>query len=233
MGDVNLYQESWELYKTHSDFFTYDFDYYYQFCYGKKTLEPFAGYGRLSNHLINKGVNLYTNELSPDFTSFINLEPSKKHIGDFLKYPLGDKFERIIIAYNSFSLITKEEEIRDMFSLIENLIERNGKISLSYYHPDYWPDDTIYKFKYKGEVINYQSKFDLSDRHNKNGIWQDLYEKDGAVITHSYNLRVYEDKNDLAKMISHTKLKIIGEIRNYNNKEISEEGWTEYVLQLG
>jgi hypothetical protein len=231
MKNHNLYKRSWELYKTHSDFFYYDFDYYYNFCSGKKTLEAFAGYGRLTNELVRRGCDIYANELSPDLAKFINLPVEKIHTGNFLQIPIAEKFERIIIAYNSFCLITDELQAKQMFSIIENLLEKDGLASLSYYHPSKWEDDTVYTFSHQGQDIKYHSKCDLTQRQQKKGIWEDIYELNNEVIKHDYNLRIYEDQNDIEKMLQNTKLEIIAVIKNYNNKEISEEGWVEYVLK--
>ena len=231
MTKNNQYEESWKLYKTHSDFFEYDFDYYYQFAKDKKTLEAFAGYGRLSNFLQSKNINLYANELSPDLASFIKIPPHKIHIGDFLEFKTPEKFERIIIAYNSFCLITEEEKAKEMFSKIENILQPAGMVSLSYYHPDFWPDSNIYEFNCDGDVVKYHSDFNLSNREQKKGIWEDIYEFRGRIYNHKYNVRVYENRDDLNKIMAHTRLRIVDEIKNYNDKRIVEEGWTEYVLQ--
>jgi hypothetical protein len=232
MNSVNLYADSWKLYKTHSDFFKYDFEYYYELCKNKKTLEAFAGYGRLTNFLQSKGINIHANELSRDLANFIELPSSKVNIGDFLTFQPEEKFERIIIAYNSFCLMKEESSARAMFKKIEELLVSNGIASLSYYHPNNWVDPNTYEFKFEGETVSYRSKCDLSKRSEKKGIWEDLYYYRGLEFSHQYDLRIYENRQDLEALISDTKLQIIGEIRNYNNSEIAEEGWTEYLLQL-
>lgn len=231
MKNHNLYKRSWELYKAQSDFFNYDFDYYYNFCIGKKTLEAFAGYGRLTNELVKRGCDIYANELSPDLAKFINLPKDKVHVDDFLQTPLEESFERIIIAYNSFCLITDEEMIKKMFSKIEKLLTLNGRISLSYYHPNNWHDDNIYPVLLNEQKIDYSSKYDLSERKFKKGKWQDIYTLNNSTVTHDYELRIYENSNDILEMTAHTRLHLVGEIKNYNNPEISNEGWIEYVLE--
>lgn len=232
MQKKNQYEKSWKFYKTHSDFFDYDFDYYYKLSLGKKTLEAFAGYGRLSNFLHSKDINLHVNELSSDLASFITIPTDKIHVGDFLEYKFKEKFERIIIAYNSFCLITSEVQVKQMFSNIENMLEPGGMVSLSYYHPDKWHDTNVYEFNCEGELVKYYSNYDLSNRNNKEGIWEDIYEHKENKYHHRYNVRIYEDKADLNKMIAHTKLRLVDEIKNYNDIRIAEEGWIEYILQL-
>jgi hypothetical protein len=229
---VNQYEASWELYKHQSNSFGFDFDFYYDFCKGYKTLVAFAGYGRLSNFLSSKGVDIYANELSPDFAKFINIPKEKIQIGSFLDLNQTEKFERIIIAYNAFALITDEKNIKKMFSIIEKILTPTGKISLSYYHPNNWTDNNIYEFNYNGEIVKYHSTFDLSDRGNKNGVWIDNYKIGDRHSNYRYDLRIYEDENDLKKMIAHTNLCLIKEVKNYNNTKIMEEGWIEYILQL-
>ena len=227
---LNLYKDSWLLYKAHSDFFHYDYEYYTQFSQGYKTLEAFAGYGRLTNILKKNGINIYANEISPEFANSINLPPEKIHIGNFLDFN-GDKFERVIIAYNSFCLITEEDLIKKMFSTLENILTVNGRVSLSYYHPNNWHDDKVYPLQFNQQQIMYSSKYNLSNRKSKKGSWQDIYTLNNSTVTHDYELRIYENSNDLLEMTAHTRLHLVGEIKNYNNPEISNEGWIEYVLE--
>jgi hypothetical protein len=229
---MNLYEESWAIYKSHSEVFQDDLEYYLSFTEGKVSLETFAGYGRVSNFLKDKGVDISINELSPDLAKFINIPTNKKDIGDILNYKSEKKFERIFAGYNSFCLIRDEKDIRRLFNVFQDNLIKGGKVSLSYYHPDEWGEACSYEFNYNNKVVKYIPSYDLSERKNKLGIWKDVYEIDGESIEHEYKVRIYEDSSDLVEMLSHTKLKLIDTIYNYNNPNIMERGWIEYVLML-
>ena len=56
----NLYEESWRLYKHHTESFLDDLNYYRSFCQGHKSLEMFAGFGRLANRLASVGIDIET-----------------------------------------------------------------------------------------------------------------------------------------------------------------------------
>lgn len=108
----SLYAESWKLYKAQSETFIDDQEYYYNFCKNYKTLEMFAGYGRLTNFLAAKKVDIQIVELEREFAKFINIDPERKHIQDILSFTSSSKFQRIIAGYNSFCLFTKDDDIK-------------------------------------------------------------------------------------------------------------------------
>ncbi len=228
---MDKYQDSWEIYKSHSEVFTDDLEYYREFCDGFKTLEICAGYGRVSNYLIKNKVEVHVNELSPSFAKFIELPMSQKHIGDVLALNIGLKFDRIIAAYNSFCLFQSEESARSFFSTLERHLSPTGKISLSYYHPDFWHQAVEYEFVFKGDKIKYYPSYDLSKAHLNGGQWTDKYKlENGDSIEHSYEVRLYKNRSDVAQMINHTKLRIIDEVENFNNQNVLEPGWIDYIL---
>lgn len=127
----NLYHDNWFLYKAQAEGFNDDFDYYLNLCRGKKTLEIFAGYGRVSNMLLANSVDLETVELDPNFAQFINLPQAKNHICDVLKFDSDNKYECIISAYNSFPLLTNEGDFRAFFKRMCALLCDGGILSLS------------------------------------------------------------------------------------------------------
>ncbi len=228
---MNHYEKSWAIYKAHSESFLDDLDYYLEFTRGHKSLVTFAGYGRVANFLLEQGVDISANELSPDFKKYLKLPDDKIMIGNILKYTSNVKFDRIFAAYNSFCLLLGDEDVRQMFSVFENHLSPNGQVSLSYYHPDFWHLSAPYAFEYEGRTVNYIPAYDLKERKNQRGIWKDKYQVDGEEFEHEYRVRIYENASDLEKMITHTKLKIVNEIRDYNNPKIVEPGWIEYILE--
>ena len=229
---MNHYENSWAIYKAHSESFIDDFDYYYDFTKGFRSLETFAGYGRVGNYLSEKGIDLSINELLPDFTNFLKIPENKVHIGSVLDFKSDNKFERIFAAYNSFCLLLADEQVRQLFTVLESNLVPGGQVSLSYYHPDSWKLAVAYSFDFKGNQVEYTPSFNLENRLAKRGVWRDLYKVGNEEFDHEYNVRIYEDASDLEVMLTHTKLKIIKEIKNYNNPKILEPGWIEYVLEL-
>ena len=229
---MNHYTKSWSIYKAHSESFLDDLDYYLEFTRGYKSLVTFAGYGRVANFLSENGVDISANELSLDFKKFIKLPDEKIQIGNVLNYSSSVKFDRIFAAYNSFCLLLDDGDVRQMISVFEKHLSLKGQISLSYYHPDFWHLSAPYSFEHEGRVVDYIPTYDLEQRNNQRGIWKDKYQVDGEEFEHEYKVRIYENASDLEKMISHTKLKIVNQIRDYNNPKIVEPGWIEYILEL-
>lgn len=221
----NLYEKSWELYKFHSDYFQDDNEYYLNFCRGKKTLELFAGYGRLSNFLARNEISLHTIELSEEFSDLIELPDSRKHIGDVTTTILNETFERIIAGYNSFCLLTENDQLTAFFRNIKQMLANDGQISLSYYHPDFWTKAERFTFSFRDHKVEYVPEFDLSKRKEKKGIWRDRYVIEGVTETHQYPVRIFENKHDLEPFLKQADLRITNIIENYNNPNISEPEW--------
>lgn len=229
---MNHYEKSWSVYKAHSESYQDDFEYYFNFTKGFRTLETFAGYGRVANFLSGRGIDISINELSPDFKEFFNIPENKLNIGNVLDFHSEKKFERIFAAYNSFCLILNETDVQKLFSVFEQNLAIGGRLSLSYYHPDFWEQAIPYRFEFEGKTVNYTPSFDLGGRQNKKGIWRDQYSINGERLEHLYQVRIYENASDLEQMLTHTKFKLVDEIHNYNCRNILEPGWIEYVLEL-
>jgi hypothetical protein len=228
----DLYEESWEIYKAHSEVFVDDFKYYFDFCQGHESLELFAGYGRVANHLIEKGIDLTTVELSPEFSKLINLPEEKRIAGDVLEYAPDKKFKRIFAGYNSFCLFSKEEDIQKFFDKLATWLDDDGLASLNYYSTDHWADAVAYDFDYKGQTINYVPSWDLSKKSEKIGKWVDIYKIGEQELTHDYTVRVYEDESDLLPFLDRAGLKLVDTVKEFNLEEIMEPGWIDYIVAL-
>lgn len=229
---TNYYDKSWELYKAHSASFNEDFKYYLEFSNGFKTLELFAGYGRLTNFLFDNGVDVETVELEPNFAKYIAIPESKNHICNVLNFNSKQKFERIIAAYNSFCLLTNDSEIALFFRKLDSWLTKEGLVSLSYYHPDAW--EALNGVSTKLDTLNnvtHISKCDLSKRNDKIGIWIDEYHFNSKKEIYSYPVRIYETNDCLAPFLKGTGLKIKRIIHNYDCSDISDPGWIEFVLE--
>jgi SAM-dependent methyltransferase len=228
---VNLYRESWRLYKAHSERCHEDHAYYLDFCKGFKSLEIFAGYGRVTNFLAANKVDIAAVELEPEFAKFIEITKDKNHVADVLHFEAPEAFQRVMAAYNSFCLLTREEDIKKFFQQINSWLVKGGRASLSYYHPDYWINNQEDHFEYEGQRIRYVAKNDASKRKQKRGVWIDEYHIGDQKIQFEYPIRVYENKEDLLPFLAGTDLVIVDIVQDYRNKNISDPGWVEYVLQ--
>lgn len=227
------YINSWDLYKTYNQNVDIDFDYYFRLCNGHKTLDLFAGFGRVTNFLKRSGVDVESVESEANFAKFIHLEDKKKHVCDVLDFETEIKYDRVIAPFNSFCLITNEESIYKFFKKIQKITLPGSIISLSYYHHDFWGQacSAIDEFYYKDKKVEYSCKYDLSKRNEKVGIWIDIYDYDNQRHQYNYPVRLYESEEDLYPFLNNTDLKLIDIVKDYNKLDLPHKGWIEYVLQ--
>ncbi len=226
----SYYSESWFLYKAHTQSFTDDYDYYYEFCKGYDTLELFAGYGRLTNFLIDKKINIESIEIESNFSSFIHLPEEKNHTCDILKFFPNKKYERIIAAYNSFCLFTTEDKVELFFKKIDSFLARGGIASLSYYPVSAWKKNKE-EIIIDGRKYLYQSDFNLDLLHKNIAIWIDQYFNQKVNLKFEYPTRIYKNEYDIYQFLQNTNLELIDIVENYKNENIQDKGWIEYVLQ--
>lgn len=228
----NLYEESWRLYKHHTENFLDDLNYYRTFCDGHKSLEMFAGFGRLANTMAKDGIDIETIELSPDFSSLIQIPESKRHVGDVTKLILPKKFERIFAAYNSFCLLTEDQQLNALFKNIESMLDVGGLVSLSYYHPDFWADAVAMDLFINGTKVRYEPSFDLSERKFKRAKWRDKYTFGNEVVLHEYPVRIFDSDEDLIPFLKANNLRIVDKVVDFNTANVSEPGWVDYVISF-
>ena len=216
----------------------FDIDYYHHLCQGKKVLELCAGFGRVCNRLHESNIDITAIELDKSNFSHIKLPAHKKinkNIFDCSNLPL--KYNVIIAPFNSFPIFNNEKDIHNFFSLLSKLLKNDGLISLSYYHPEGWriiPEDEI-KISMDGTEYTYTSDYDLSLRRSKKGMWHDIFKfKDTGELISSikYNLRIYEDINDLNIICNKYNLKCIDVISNFYDKSSYEPGWKEFIIKI-
>ncbi|MBM3887439.1 class I SAM-dependent methyltransferase [Candidatus Dependentiae bacterium] len=236
---MGLYENSWSLYKAHSEAFKDDFEFYTAFCRGYSTLELFAGYGRLTNHLVDQGINVDVVELEPAFMPFIKLDAANKYTCDVLKFTTDKRYERIIAAYNSFCLFTDENDARVFFSKLDELLVPGGMACLSYFDTDYWSRcNEAQQFKLNDNTITVTFSWDLSRRDQGFAVWKDHYrieDSDGEVEekTFDYPVRVYNERHPITRFFAHTNLELVREVRDFGlpASELTEQGWIDYVLR--
>jgi hypothetical protein len=227
----NLYIESWGLYKSHTESFYLDLDYYLNFCKNKKTLDLFAGYGRISNYLSLNNINVEAVELDPNFAKFIRLKNEKVHVCNVLNFNPSYQFERIIAGFNSFCLLINEDDIQLFFKKIDSWLTDGGQASLSYYHPNYWHIDAnqVTSLVHNNKTFEWRSKQDLSKRNKKQATWIDIYKHNDIEYKYEYPIRLYESEKSLVPFLSETRLKLINTIKYYQQHE--KNGWIEFILQ--
>lgn len=229
----NYYIESWSFYKSYYQHVDIDYEYYLNLCKGFKTLDIFAGFGRLTNYLASEGVDIESVELEPNFAKFIQLPKEKNHVCNILDFDSTNKFERIIAAFNSFCLFTEEKDIISFFKKLDSLLVQGGIVSLSYYHPDYWEmgiGETDY-FDHMGQTAELVCECDLSKRNKKLAVWIDIYRYKSHDYRYEYPTRVYESFSCLMPFLKGTQLKVIDVVKNYNKPDLPYPGWFEFVLK--
>ncbi|MEJ2045975.1 MAG: class I SAM-dependent methyltransferase [Reinekea sp.] len=229
-----LYANSWKLYKAVTEFFSDDIAYYKEFIGNTHSLELFAGYGRVTNQLVEQGASIETVEILPEFSQFIELPANHKHVCNVLDFQpeINGGYQRIFAAYNSFCLLTDSAEIQRFFHLLETWLQPNGLASLNYYHPDYWNVARQFNFQYKGQDVHYRPSFDLSNRHNGVGRW--IYEfelGDDRKVTYKYNTRIYETIDCLNKFLQNTTLVVESRVDNFNINNPMGPGWVDFILK--
>ncbi|MCW5588801.1 MAG: hypothetical protein KIT27_03970 [Legionellales bacterium] len=227
----NHYANSWELYKIHSQQFDEDFNYYLEFCKGHQTLELFAGYGRLSNFLKKNGIDIETVELEPNLAKSILLPKKKNHVCDVLEFKSRKTFSRIIAGYNSFCLLTQEDQIKTFFQKLSSLLSKNGLASLSYYHLDAWEASDEAEIIYQDKKFTYKSSYDLNQIEQGIATWIDKYNDQENHFIYKYPTKVYRKTEDFSYYLTGTNLHLSDIILDYGNPAIKESGWVEYVIQ--
>jgi SAM-dependent methyltransferase len=192
----------------------------------------FAGFGRLANRLASVGIDIETIELSPDFSSLIQIPQTKRHVGDVTNLVLPRKFERIFAAYNSFCLLTEDQQLQSLFKNIESMLAVGGLVSLSYYHPDFWGDSVALDLVIDGTKVRYEPSFDLSERKLKKAIWRDKYTFGNEVVLHEYPVRIFDRDEDLIPFLKANNLRIVDKVVDFNTANVSEPGWVDYVISF-
>ena len=231
MKTIDLYAESWEFYKAHTEAFIDDIQFYRDFCGNKKSLELFAGYGRVANRLISMGVDLETVELSANFAKQIALPSTRNHVADVLAFDPKRKFDRVYAAYNSFCLLTTDTAIDRFFKNLRGWLTDNGVACLSYYGVEFWKDAVPGEFDFGGRKIKYVPKWDLGQRGQGLGTWIDEYHDQGRIVTHRYDVRLHEDPKALDSLLRSSGLRLTSVTKDFNQAQVSEPGWVDYIVQ--
>lgn len=222
---MDLYEKSWALYKAHTEHFLEDVESYADFCGSRRSLELFAGYGRVANPLTAAGVDLETVELSPSFARFIDLPRSKNHVCGVLDFRPRRKFERVFAAYNSFCLLSGPGDAERFFGLLRDWLTDDGVASLNYYSARHWKDAAGGDFLFEGRRVRYEPKWDLSRREDSVGRWIDEYRLDGATVSHDYAVRLYEDRDALSGLLAQAGLRL-------KAVEEPEPGWLDFLITI-
>lgn len=228
---TNLYSDSWKIYREHSQVFTDDLEYYANFVQGHRSLELFAGYGRVTNYLVKQNIPIDAMDLSPELVDFIDLPEGKKRVGDVLTFKVDAPYERVFAAYNSFCLLVSDSEVERFFSNLSSMLSPRGRASLNYYDTNYWPDAVAYSFDFEGKEIEYFPDYDLSAKDAGRGRWTDRYKGDGIDFQHDYDVRVYNSSKDLLPFLEHTDLVLVEEVQNFRCSQVMEPGWVDFILE--
>jgi len=165
-----------ELCIEHTRSLTDDVDFYSKLCEGKKSLELFAGYGRITNRLVDQNIDVEAIDINPSYAAKIHLPTEKCHVCDVREFASNQRFEAIFAAYNSFTLLTSDKEIHAFFKNMADLMKKDGILCLNNYHHSAWDKAVAYSFtRDDGSTVRYWYDFDLSLRDKSLGFWRDHY----------------------------------------------------------
>lgn len=214
----------------------FDIDYYYSLCKGKKVVDLCAGFGRVSNKLYNKGIDVTAIELDEENFKFIDLPENKKFNKNIFDcFDMESMFDVVIAPFNSFPMFYDEKAKNLFFELISKMLKPDGLISLSYYHPDGWrvvPPGEL-TININDIEYEYTSDHDLSERSNKKGKWIDIFAEKGSkkiVSKTEYLLPIYENSNDINDVCQKYGLVCNKTITDFYDPNNCEPGWVEYQL---
>lgn len=222
----NSYADNWKFYQALTNKIDFDIKYYQDFVATGRSLELFAGFGRVSNHLADKLD--YAVELEPGFLESMTLPKEKKICADVLTLDpkkIG-QFDRIFAAYNSFCLFTEEKDIAKFFQILAALLKPDGKISLSYSQYQTWEkyekDDWTITVDGKEYIVH--ADFELN---HPNGKWIDIYKNDKASYRFEYPVHLYDDKAAVDAYANRYGLFVEKVVEH---KNAHEPGWVDFVL---
>ena len=225
---MSLYENSWKLYKAATESLDFDYLYYLDLCKHYKTIDLCAGFGRVSNFLHDKGVDVTAIDLEENFIPYLKLPREKIWHKDILELDGAIKFERVIAPYNSFCLFTGES-IEKFFKMLSEILSNNGLASISYYHQKHWyhMDEGEWNFTLDDEEFTYT--FDFS-KDKSNSYWLDRFKslKSGEIIDHKYPVAIYDDFSELDTFCNKYGL-VITEIVKHNYT--LEPGWYDFIIR--
>lgn len=227
---MDSYEYSWELYKAQTENFNDDLHFYQEFSGNRTTLDIFSGYGRICNFLSKKNPFINAVEKNKNFASHIIIPKECIYITDILKFKTEKKYERIIAGYNSFCLITEENDIFMLFSILKSLLSINGKISLNYFHPNFWDDSIRQEFSFKGKLVSYIPEYNFDNKNKDTALWIDNYIIGNKKQKFEYKVKIYKDIDSINKYLRKFNLKIHEVVHNFNNSNSSELGWQDFII---
>ncbi len=225
---MSLYENSWKLYKAATENLDFDYKYYLDFSRHYKTLDLCAGFGRVSNYLVEHGVDVTAVELEDEFIPFLKLNKDKIQHANILDLTGDNQFDRVISPYNSFCLFTGSS-VDKFFDMLSKVLRPDGLASISYYHQKHWYhlDEGEWNFILDGEEFTYT--FDFS-KDKSDSFWLDRFKllSSGEVIEHKYPISIYDDFSELDIYCNKYGL-VMTEIVKHNYT--LEPGWYDIIIR--
>lgn len=101
-------------------------------------LEIASGTGRLAEPLINAGYNYTGLDLSSIFIDYTHKKYTQGNFvcGDMRNFSLGQKFDLIILPFNSFLHLLNEKDMKSCLESIKKHLSSNGSFILDIFTPD-------------------------------------------------------------------------------------------------
>lgn len=157
-----------------------------------RVLELTSGTGRLSIPLIEAGVPLTCVDNSPEMLAILNQKLAVKNLSanvyelDMSNLTLTEKFDLIIIPFNSFAEILNIEEQHQTLRGIRNCLTETGRFICTLHNP------SIRLKSVNGQLI-LQGKYSLLDRDGSLLLWSvEQYDRQDSLVKGTQFWEVYD-----------------------------------------
>jgi len=187
-------------------------------------LEIGSGTGRIAAPLLGEGYSYSGLDLSSVFVDYSSKKYSNGNFiyGDMRNFSLSQKFDLIILPFNSFLHLLTEKDMKSCLHSIKKHLSENGFFILDIFVPD--PE-----FLYRDPIKKYKEMKIIHPTKGKIIIWQTSYFDEQDEINHIHwyfegeNIRVGEYEFDMRMIYPDTIDRVLTE-----SGFSIEEKWGDY-----
>lgn len=155
-------------------------------------LELTSGTGRLSIPLLEAGVSLTCVDNCPEMLAILNQKLAAKNLTanvyelDIKYLAFKEKFDLIIIPFNSFSEILNIEEQQEVLTRIRNCLTKTGRFICTLHNPSV-------RLKSVNGQLRLLGKYTLSDHHGSLLLWSiEEYDHQNSLVKGTQFWEVYD-----------------------------------------
>lgn len=215
---------------------------------GKDVLELASGTGRVTIPLLKEGFNLTGIELSKSFSEYSE-EQALNHgfentnfiQGDIVDFDLQKIFDVIIIAYNSFLHLLKNEQAEACLKCVKKHLKPNGRFYIDIYMPSplhyYRPENLRYPtIEYFDSQINEEVVIEETnnydpDREVNQLTWYYSSKTKKDFLINEFSTRMYWP-DTMNRMLIDTGFEILNLWGDYDLNPFGEESALQ-IYELG